>query len=94
MKQELSELKRHEIVQSISSDLTVTEVEKLKELSAGVSFEDSSDFVSKVETIKGSYFPSNTVKTVQQEEEQEESFEVLSESMDVYSTTLTRTTQR
>jgi len=93
LKQELSELKRHEIVQSVSSDLTVTEVEKLKELSEGISFEDSSDFVSKLETIKESYFPTKTVKTVQQEEEQEESFEVLSESMDVYSSALTRTTQ-
>ena len=69
-------------------------MEKLKELSAGISFEDSSDFVSKVETIKENYFPSNTVKPVQQEEEQEETFEVLSESMDVYSSTLTRSTQR
>ncbi len=93
LKQELSELKRHEIVQSVSSDLTVTEVEKLKELSEGISFEDSSDFVSKLETIKESYFPTKTVKTVQQEEEQEETFEVLSESMDVYSSALTRTTQ-
>lgn len=94
LKQELAELKRHEIVQSVSSDLTVTEVEKLKELSEGISFEDSSDFVSKLETIKESYFPTKTVKTVQQEEEQEESFEVLSESMDVYSSVLTRSTQR
>jgi len=94
LKQELSELKRHEVVQSLSSDLTVTEVEKLKELSAGISFEDSSDFVSKVETIKENYFPSKTVKPVQQEEEQEESFEVLSESMDIYSNALTRLTQR
>ena len=94
LKQELAELKRHEIVQSVSSDLTVTEVEKLKELSEGITFEDESDFVSKLETIKESYFPSKTVETVQQEEEQEESFEVLSESMDVYSNALTRTTQR
>jgi len=94
LKQELAELKRHEIVQSVSSDLTVTEVEKLKELSEGIKFEDESDFVSKLETIKESYFPSKTVETVQQEEEQEESFEVLSESMDIYSSALTRTTQR
>ncbi len=94
LKQELAELKRHEIVQSVSSDLTVTEVEKLKELSEGIKFEDESDFVSKLETIKESYFPTKTVEPVQQEEEQEESFEVLSESMDVYSSVLTRSTQR
>jgi len=94
LKQELAELKRHEIVQSVSSDLTVTEVEKLKELSESIKFEDESDFVSKLGTIKESYFPTKTVETVQQEEEQEESFEVLSESMDVYSSALTRSTQR
>ena len=94
LKQELAELKRHEIVQSVSSDLTVTEVEKLKELSESIKFEDESDFVSKLETIKESYFPTKTVEPVQQEEEQEESFEVLSESMDVYSSVLTRSTQR
>ena len=67
---------------------------KRQELSEGIKFEDESDFVSKLETIKESYFPTKTVEPVQQEEEQEESFEVLSESMDVYSSVLTRSTQR
>jgi F0F1-type ATP synthase membrane subunit b/b' len=94
LKQELAEVKRHEIVHSVSSDLTVTEVEKLKELAEGISFTDTSDFVSKIETIKESYFPSKSKKSIQQDEEQEETFEVLSESMDVYSRALTRSTQR
>jgi len=92
LKQELAELKRHEIVQSVSSDLTVTEVEKLKELSEGITFDDTSDFVSKLEKLKESYFP--TDKPVQQEEEQEESFEVLTESMDIYTSALSRSIQR
>lgn len=92
LKQELAELKRHEIVQSVSSDLTVTEVEKLKELSEGITFDDVSDFVSKLETLKESYFPSK--QPVQQEEEQEESFEVLTESMDIYTNALSRSIQR
>ena len=92
LKQELAELKRHEIVQSVSSDLTVTEVEKLKELSEGITFDDVSDFVSKLETLKESYFPSK--QPVQQEEEQEESFEVLTESMDIYTSALSRSIQR
>ena len=54
----------------------------------------SNDFVSKIETIKESYFPSETKKSIQQDEEQEETFEVLTESMDIYSSALNRSTQR
>ena len=94
LKQELSEHKRDEVIQSLSSELTVAEVEKLKELSEGISFEDSSDFATKITTLKENYFP--TVKTETSQEElltEETDFETLSNSMDAYTKVLSSTVQ-
>ena len=94
LKQELSEHKRDEVIQSLSSELTVAEVEKLKELSEGVSFEDSSDFATKITTLKENYFPTVTTSTSQEELLTEETdFETLSSSMDAYTKVLTSTVQ-
>ena len=94
LKQELSEHKRDEVIQSLSSELTVAEVEKLKELAEGVSFEDSSDFADKITTLKENYFPTATTPAGQEELLTEETdFETLSSSMDAYTKVLTSTVQ-
>jgi len=94
LKQELSEHKRDEVIQSLSSELTVAEVEKLKELSEGVSFEDSSDFATKITTLKENYFPTAKIQSSQEELLTEETdFETLSSSMDAYTKVLTSTVQ-
>jgi len=94
LKQELSEHKRDEVIQSLSSELTVAEVEKLKELTEGISFEDSSDFATKITTLKENYFPTVTTSTSQEELLTEETdFETLSSSMDAYTKVLSSTVQ-
>ena len=94
LKQELSEHKRDEVIQSLSSELTVAEVEKLKELAEGVSFEDSSDFADKITTLKENYFPTAITPSGQEELLTEETdFETLSSSMDAYTKVLTSTVQ-
>jgi hypothetical protein len=94
LKQELSEHKRDEVIQSLSSELTVAEVEKLKELSEGVSFEDSSDFATKITTLKENYFPTAKIQSSREELLTEETdFETLSSSMDAYTKVLTSTVQ-
>jgi hypothetical protein len=51
------ELKRHEILLDVASDLADTEVEKFAGLAENINYENESDFREKVETIKESYFP-------------------------------------
>ncbi|MAH43558.1 hypothetical protein CL614_07635 [archaeon] len=91
-KKELSEHKKSDIITSLTSELTFNDQEKLKEVAKGVVYEDESDYAEKVQTLKESYFPkeeksSESVIT----EEDGESFEQLSGSMDVYTQALART---
>ncbi len=51
------ELKRHEILLDVASDLADTEVEKFAGLAENINYENEADFREKVETIKESYFP-------------------------------------
>ena len=51
------ELKRHEILLDVASDLADTEGEKFAGLAENINYENEADFREKVETIKESYFP-------------------------------------
>ena len=51
------ELKRHEILLDVASDLADTEVEKFAGLAENINYENEADFREKVETIRESYFP-------------------------------------
>ena len=91
-KKELSEHKKSDILTSLTSELTFNDQEKLKEVAKGVVYEDESDYAAKVQTLKESYFPkeeksSESVIT----EEDGESFDQLSGSMEVYTQALART---
>lgn len=55
--EELSSLKRDDIVNSVCRDLADTEIEKIAELAENVEFVDSDDYTAKVTTLKESYFP-------------------------------------
>jgi hypothetical protein len=57
LSQENDELKRHEILLDVASDLADTEVEKFSELAESVEYENAEDYRLKLETIKDSYFP-------------------------------------
>ena len=62
LKKELNEHKKFEAIYTACEGLTQTQVEKMKSLAEGVDFTIEEEFVSKLETIKESYFK-NPVKT-------------------------------
>ena len=57
LSEENGELKRHEILLDVASDLADTEVEKFAGLVENITYETEEDFREKVNTIKESYFP-------------------------------------
>jgi len=82
---------------TISEDLTDTQVEKLRVLSEGVSYESVDEFTSKMEAIKTSYFAEQAPAPVQedetdllQEETAEEAKPVIDQSMARYAESLGR----
>jgi len=82
---------------TISEDLTDTQVEKLRVLSEGVSYESVDEFTSKMEAIKTSYFAEQAPAPVQedetdllQEETAEEAKPVIDPSMARYAESLGR----
>ena len=56
MKKSLSEMKRVEIIKTVSEGLTDTEVEKFTGLAEELSYEDEESFKTKVQTIRENYF--------------------------------------
>ena len=56
MKKTLSEMKREEIIKTVSEGLTDTEVEKFAGLAEELSYEDEQSFKTKVQTIRENYF--------------------------------------
>jgi len=82
---------------TISEDLTDTQVEKLRVLSEGVSYESVEEFATKMEAIKTSYFAEQAPAPVQedetdllQEETAEEAQPVIDPSMARYAESLGR----
>jgi len=82
---------------TISEDLTDTQVEKLRVLSEGVSYESVEEFTTKMEAIKTSYFAEQAPAPVQedetdllQEETAEEAQPVIDPSMARYAESLGR----
>jgi len=71
MKKELNEHKKIEAIYTACEGLTQTQVEKMKSLAEGVEFTTEEEFVSKLETIKESYFK-NSVKTADRDALDEE----------------------
>lgn len=58
---QLQEMKKEQIIESISDGLSENQSDKLKSLADGVDFEDEEDYTKKLETIKENYFPSEEV---------------------------------
>ena len=63
MNNELSKFKKEKIVQSVTSGLSDTQAEKVKELAESVEDENTETFEKKVEVIKENYFPTKEAKT-------------------------------
>ena len=58
---QLQEIKKEQIIESVSDGLSENQSDKLKSLADGVDFEDEEDYTKKLETIKENYFPSEEV---------------------------------
>jgi hypothetical protein len=56
-----SKLVREQVISEVSEDLADTEIEKFKGLTEDVDFADEESFREKLNTLKESYFPKNTV---------------------------------
>ena len=64
LSQDIEELKREKIVSEASKDLADSELEKLKELTEDVDFEDEEKFLEKVSTLKEAYFKGEKFEAV------------------------------
>jgi hypothetical protein len=99
LKTKIAELERKELVASMSEGLVDTDKDRFLKLAEGVGFDNNTEFRSKLETIRESYF-GNSGKSFLQEETKDDITdaenaptnheEILSESMEAYSQMLSR----
>lgn len=96
LKKEVSSYKKEKVVQSLTSGLSDTQAEKVKELAESVDAEDEK-LEEKVQVIKENYFPKSAnnsetlVEEVENNEESEEKTEtVINEQMNHYLSAITR----
>ena len=96
LKKEVSTYKKEKVVQSLTSGLSDTQAEKVKELAEGVDAEDEK-LEEKVQVIKENYFPKSAnnsetlVEEVVNNEDSEEKTEtVINEQMNHYLSAITR----
>ena len=96
LKKEVSTYKKEKVVQSLTSGLSDTQAEKVKELAESVDAEDEK-LEEKVQVIKENYFPKSAnnsetlVEEVENNEESEEKTEtVINEQMNHYLSAITR----
>ena len=98
LKKEISGYKKEQVVRNMTSDLSDTQAEKVKELAEGVQEEDAEKFEQKVQVIKENYFPKSAgkaetlVEEVTNDEESDEEIDVVKDTvMKNYMSALTRT---
>jgi hypothetical protein len=98
MKKELNEHKKFEAIYAACEGLTQTQVEKLKSLAEGVEFTTDEEFVTKLSTLKESYFKSDVkvadssaLDEVLVEEEKKEKTISDDPSINMYAKTISQT---
>jgi hypothetical protein len=97
LSKELNEQKKFEAIYTACEGLSQTQVEKLKSLAEGVEFTTEEEFVTKMETLKESYFKSE-VKVADtsalddevQIEEEKTSVKSADPSMEIYTKTISQ----
>jgi hypothetical protein len=94
LNKKLTEAAKSECIADLCEGLSKSEVEKLKTLAEGISFENKDQFVSKMGVIKGSYFPNVRKMKGIDEPILEEGGEEVSGSMSVYVNAISRTVQK
>tara|TARA_Y100000296_G_scaffold30273_1_gene35243 strand:- start:11658 stop:12818 length:1161 start_codon:yes stop_codon:yes gene_type:complete len=95
LRSQLSESKADEILADVTDGLADTQVEKVRSLSEGVTFEGEDDYREKLDTIVENYFPSNG--KVAQEDDVDtdldgEEEKVIPSNMQGYMNAISRTT--
>ena len=93
LNQRISEFAREDIINDVSSDLAVTESEKLKGLAESIEYKDADSFRKSVETLKNSYFPKAKASDNESNEVAENNAGLgnLSESMAAYTAAISKT---
>jgi len=98
LKKELNESKKIEAIYAACDGLPQTQVEKLKSLAEGVEFTTEEEFVTKMETLKESYFKaevkvadSSALDEVLVEEEKKEKILSDDPSINIYAKTISQT---
>jgi len=94
MTQRINELEQHEILLDVASDLADTEVEKFAELAETVEYENATDYRTKLETIKDSYFPKVQITEDVQAAPSEENYEDVNDTMAAYMTAIGKSEKR
>lgn len=74
LKAELNAIKRSQIIEHASRDLTATDAEKLATLLEGVEFDNTEMFSSKVKVVKENYFPNAKPSSPEQVLEEQAQF--------------------
>ena len=90
---EVGELKKHEILLDVASDLADTEVEKFVGLVENIEYEDAEDYTDKLNTLKDSYFPKAQV-VEEVAAPTEDDYEDVNDTMAAYMTAISRTEKR
>ena len=92
LNQKIGEFAREDIINDVSSDLAITEVEKLKGLAENIEYTDAASFRKSVETLKESYFPKTKASDTESNEVAENNAgSDLSESMAAYTAAISKT---
>jgi len=94
LNQKIGEFAREDIINDVSSDLAITESEKLKGLAESIEYKDAASFRKSVETLKNSYFPKTKASDNESNEVAENnagSDMNLSESMAAYTAAISKT---
>ena len=90
---EVGELKKHEILLDVASDLADTEVEKFVGLVENIEYEDAEDYADKLNTLKDSYFPKASI-VEEVAAPTEDDYEDVTNTMAAYMNAITRTEKR
>src|SRR5210317_1516731 len=94
LNQKIGEFAREDIINDVSSDLAITESEKLKGLAESIEYKDAASFRTSVETLKNSYFPKAKASDNESNEVAENNAGSdinLSESMAAYTAAISKT---
>lgn len=88
--EELETYKRDAVIREATRDLADTQVEKLKTLAEGITFEDEESFAEKIRVIRESYFTKKTAESVIQEDDASSVEDAPSASMSRYLSALNK----